>query len=231
LPWILINMTTLRSSGTADNDIKLKECIIRKERIQYVKNFILKHHYSKCTSSAMFWFGFYFKNRLIGVASFGHPTGKRQRKYYYPENPMKLLELRRLCLIDETPKNAESRFISLCIKYLRDNTDYEAILSLADPFVGHTGIIYKASNFEYLGKTAVPGNPIYIIDGKQEHPRNLYAKHGTSAKEIIKKIYGDRVKIEKRTPKLAYIYRIKRKKLRVNNRKKINGFGQLKLFM
>jgi hypothetical protein len=140
----------------------------------------------------------------------GQVIGRFQSKKYYPENPDKLLELRRLVLIDEAPKNSESRFISLCIKYLKSHTDYEAILSLADPAFGHSGTIYKASNFKYIGETEVPGNAVYEIDNEIVHPRTLYNRHGTSSREDIARIYGNRVKILDRVPKIAYIYYIKK---------------------
>lgn len=71
----------------------------------------------------------------------------------YGESKEDVLELRRLCLIDDTKRNAESYFIGKTLKWLRKNTTVKTIVSYADPNHGHEGIIYKATNFTLVGKT------------------------------------------------------------------------------
>ena len=86
----------------------------------------------------------------------------------FGENMLKnqkiVLELRRLCTVDDTPKNTESYFIGQTLKYLLKNTNVKTIIAYADPEYGHTGTIYKASNFELIGKTAK--GKIIIYNGK-----------------------------------------------------------------
>ena len=53
------------------------------------------------------------------------------------------MELRRLCCIDETPKNTESYFIGRTLRWLRKNTGYKVVVSYADTHHGHEGTIYK----------------------------------------------------------------------------------------
>lgn len=72
----------------------------------------------------------------------------------YAENESDLTELRRLVCIDDTPKNTESWFIGRALKWLKNNTDIKIVLSYADETHGHSGVIYKASNFNYCGITA-----------------------------------------------------------------------------
>lgn len=84
------------------------------------KVFVIANHYSQtCPEGQRFNFGLFDGSELIGVAIFGKPAGIHQAKFYYPTNPTKLLELRRLVCIDATPKNTESYFISQCIKYMK----------------------------------------------------------------------------------------------------------------
>ena len=40
----------------------------------------------------------------------------------YADNESDLIELRRLCCIDDTPKNTESYFIGKTLKWLKQNT-------------------------------------------------------------------------------------------------------------
>ena len=66
-----------------------------------------------------------------------------------------LFELSRLCVDPEIQKeeyNITSWFVSRCIKKFRKDTSVRAILSYADSN-HHTGIIYRACNFQYYGLT------------------------------------------------------------------------------
>jgi len=70
----------------------------------------------------------------------------------YTSNPSKILELKRLVCIDDTPKNTESYFIGWTLRWLQRNTDLEMIISYADKTFGHEGVVYKATNFECMGR-------------------------------------------------------------------------------
>ena len=66
-----------------------------------------------------------------------------------------LYELSRLCVHPDVQKeeyNITSWFVSRCIKKFRRDTEVKAILSYADSS-HHSGIIYRATNFKYYGKT------------------------------------------------------------------------------
>ena len=106
----------------------------------------------------------------------------RVREKYSPGSPEKCLELVRLCCIDDTPKNAESFFISKTLKWLKIHTDKKVVISYADPTYGHIGIVYKASNFEYIGETEARKE--YIIDGRSYHER-AFSKPFVSEKFAI----------------------------------------------
>lgn len=178
---------------------------------QTAKSFIIKNHYSKKCPNGFYYIGLFDDLDLIGVAVYGQVIGRRQAKYWYPDNPDKLIELRRLACVDNTLKNTESYFISQTIKWLEHNTDYECIISLADPVYSHTGTIYKASNFKFCGTTLKCGHPVFVIDGIECHPKTLYNQHGTSSVETIKHIYGNRLVLRNRLNKLVYMYKLKSK--------------------
>ena len=66
-----------------------------------------------------------------------------------------IYELSRLCIHPDLQKeeyNITSWFVSRCIKRFRKDTEVKAILSYADDN-HHSGIIYRATNFRYYGKT------------------------------------------------------------------------------
>jgi hypothetical protein len=148
---------------------------------------------------------------MVGVCVYTRPAGPTAGQSYYPEAPDKVLELRRLCLIDETPKNAESFFVSRSIKWLKGNTDWEFILSYADMEQGHSGVIYRASNFEYLGVTGA--GKTLEVDGKKFHIRTLSMLDRPYGVEINRR-YKEKdpnVKVLETLPKNIYTYRLKKK--------------------
>ncbi len=127
-----------------------------------VVSFIEKHHYSHNVNGiqSYYHFGLYREGKfglpeMIGAMMYAMPSMPHTSKKYNPINPDKCFELRRLVCIDDTPKN----------------TDIEVIVSFADEEEGHTGVIYKATNFNYLGITA-PGR-VLMVDGKKYHSRSL----------------------------------------------------------
>jgi hypothetical protein len=110
----------------------------------------------------------------------------------------------RLVLLDEVPKNSESKFISWCIRWLKKNTDLAALISFADPKYGHSGTIYKASNWTYCGLQKQDRDRIFINE-KEVHPKSAYNIYGTSSIEKLKQM-GLQIRTEPREPKHRYVY-------------------------
>jgi hypothetical protein len=134
------------------------------------------------------------------------PSMPNTAKRYNPINPKRCVELRRLVCIDNTPTNTESFFIGRTIRWLRQNTDYEVIVSFADKHYGHTGIVYRASNFEFLGETA-PGR-VLVVDGKEYHSRTLSQPIKPYSRRIRRR-WEDKdpeVFFKKRDSKNKYVY-------------------------
>jgi hypothetical protein len=78
-----------------------------------VRKFLKRWHYSDYVNIqakhtfCLFREGNFGIPEMVGVCVYTRPAGPTAGQSYYPEAPDKVLELRRLCLIDETPKNAE----------------------------------------------------------------------------------------------------------------------------
>ena len=182
-----------------------------------VRKFLKRWHYSDYVNIqakhtfCLFREGNFGIPEMVGVCVYTRPAGPTAGQSYYPEAPDKVLELRRLCLIDETPKNAESFFVSRSIKWLKQNTDWEFILSYADMEQGHSGVIYRASNFEYLGVTGA-GKTVEV-DGKKFHIRTLSMLDRPYGVEINRR-YKEKdpnVKVLETLPKNIYTYKLKKK--------------------
>ena len=185
---------------------------------KFVAKFTEKHHYSHNVNGvqSLYHFGLYREGNfglptMIGAMMYAYPSMPATAAKYNPINSDKCLELRRLVCIDDTPKNTESYFIGKTLRWLKQNTDMEVIVSFADQHYGHSGIIYKATNFEYYGETAK--GSILMVDGKEKHSRSLNQldrPYGTELNRRYKA--GDKNIFWKRTkPKHIYVYYLTKK--------------------
>ena len=136
------------------------------------KQYIIRNHYSHgCHNAPSPCYGLFDNDKLIGVLMFATPCSENVRASVFgKEHKDWVIELHRLHILDVTPKNTESWFISRCLKMLRqDKPNIKAIISFADSTQGHEGIIYKATHFFYCGKT---GKTTFYLDqdGRLRHP-------------------------------------------------------------
>lgn len=163
-----------------------KDFTVQEVSLQVVSGFIAKHHYSHNVNglTVEHCFALYRGKELIGAMLFGLPGMPDIEKKWGAGK--KMVELRRLVCVDDTPKNTESRFISLAIKWLRDNTQIERIISYADKTFGHTGVIYRASNFKLVGES--PAGRVISFKGKTYHDKAIRTTYKGSPKPYAVKL-------------------------------------------
>lgn len=152
-----------------------------------IKDFIEKWHYSKNINGLRVTYCFKLINNkeIIGACIFGGIAMANVWKKYVKEEK-DLIELRRLCCIDDTPKNTESFFISKCIKWLKKNTQIKLIISYADQTYNHTGVIYQASNFKKVGVTSA--GKVINYNGKLYHDKAIRTNYKGKLKPFAQKI-------------------------------------------
>ena len=177
-----------------------------------IVGFIEKHHYSHNVNGvqSIYHFGLFREGNfglptMIGAMMYAYPSMPSTAAKYNPINPDKCLELRRLVCIDDTPKNTESYFIGQTFRWLKEYTDMEVIVSFADTHYGHDGVIYKATNFEYLGETSK--GQVLMVDGKEMHSRSMNQKRRPYSREIKRRYdNGDEnIFFKDRSPKKKYV--------------------------
>lgn len=178
-----------------------------------VRDFIEKHHYSHNINglSSTYCFALMDGGNIVGAMIYGKLAMANQWKKY-GEKEEDVLELRRLVLIDDTPRNSESFFIGRSLRWLKKNTQVKTIVSYADPNYGHTGIVYRASNFTCVGMTA-PGRVI-MWNGKKYHDKAIRTyykgKLKPFAKQLKQALDSGEAHYEKQKPKYIYVYQLKR---------------------
>lgn len=153
-----------------------------------IDTFIETHHYSKNVNGLMSDYCFKLENEvgeLIGGMMYGRIAMANVWKKY-SEKEEDLIELRRLCCIDDTPKNTESYFIGHTLRWLRKNTKIKRVISYADTTYSHEGTIYKASNFKHMGMTSK--GKVIMYNGKRYHDKTIRTKYKGELKPFAKKI-------------------------------------------
>jgi hypothetical protein len=143
--------------------------------------FVEHWHYSKSINGIIsdFCFRLMDSDQMIGAAIYGRLAMANQWKRF-GESEADVIELRRLCCVDKTPKNTESFFIGSTLRWLKKHTQIKTVVSYADMEQSHTGTIYKASNFECHGQQA--GAKVIMWNGKRYHDKAVRTKHNGQLK-------------------------------------------------
>lgn len=182
------------------------------------KELVVKNHYSHKWTSCRYAIGLFDDEELIGVAVYGFPVGRQTVKSIAPIlGNDEVLELTRLWLVDEAPKNSESYFLGRTFDWLKKNTKTKVLISYSDPLYGHVGTIYQATNWLYQGNnTMLVKGYLHLINGEIMHPRKVVSVYGTIKTNEILKIDPDYKRIEtKKKHRYIYILRGKKKILQV----------------
>lgn len=173
--------------------------------------FIEINHYKKSARSLKprHVFGLYYEELLVGIAVYGEPCGFKVAETYGGTRH-EILELRRFCLLNECPKNSESFFMSKTLRMLKQFY-IKRVVSYSDPNKGHEGVIYKASNWNYVGREKYR-TPILKIGKRSVSAREVYQKKNgkyTPAAVQYQKLKADgKAKMVLPEPKHIFTYDI-----------------------
>jgi hypothetical protein len=178
--------TKYNKNVTAIGTIKEYKVLLccRKEIAHFVENW----HYSKNVNGLTTDYCFKLldaENNIIGAMIYGKIAMANVWKKY-AKNESELIELKRLCCIDNTPKNTESFFIGKTLRWLKKNTEIKTVISYADMTYSHEGTIYKASNFAYAGMTSK--GKVIMYEGKRYHDKTIRTKYNGNLKPFAIKI-------------------------------------------
>tara|TARA_R100000458_G_C8218759_1_gene203800 strand:- start:279 stop:941 length:663 start_codon:yes stop_codon:yes gene_type:complete len=182
------------------------------------RELIVANHYSHKWSSCRYALGLFLGDELHGVAIYGFPVGRQVVKSISPQlENQDVLELTRLWLKDEAPKNSESFFIGQTFKWLKENTNTKVLISYADPMADHLGVIYQATNWLYQGNnTMLVKGYLHRLNGEWMHPRSVVAKYGTVKASKLLEIDPEYERKElKKKHRYIYILTDKREKKKI----------------
>ena len=138
---------------------------------QQALDFLLPKHYSGRVPSISKAFGWFIKDELVAVVSYGKPasnflcTGLMGKEF-----ASNVYELNRLCRVDHL-EDQLSGFVSATLRRLK--SENWIVVSYSDTGMKHCGYIYQACNFIYTGATKRRTDP-FIEGGK--HARHIDCK-------------------------------------------------------
>lgn len=152
------------------------------------KQFVQREHYSRTYPAARFRVGLLEKRpfeaaRLVGVAVFSVPMTQAVITKHLDLPANRGVELGRLVLLEHVPGNGESWFLARAFKLLRASLDVDGVVSFCDPIArtdlqgrevkrSHTGVIYRAHNARYGGRT-MPRSVLLMPNGLCASERSL----------------------------------------------------------
>lgn len=136
--------------------------------------FIRTHHYSKVMPRhSRIIYGGKVSGKLVAVMTLGlgvQPV-RTIAKLFPSLGTKDYLELGKLCLLDEMPRNSESAFIAGCLTKLRqEQPQLKLLFTWADGMLGKPGYVYQAANFLYGG--FIWTDSYFTNEGEKIHPRS-----------------------------------------------------------
>lgn len=122
---------------------------------------IRAHYIGKWPGVTVLTLGLFRGVQPLGVVVFALPPRETAKRYGGVT-----WELARLWVSDLVPTNGETFVIGRAIRYIKQHRkDVAVLVSYADPSAGHSGTIYRASNWKADGRT----------DDERKTPRFDYA--------------------------------------------------------
>lgn len=127
----------------------------------------LYHYAAGGSNTATYMHGLFragelFDLQCLGLAWWIPPT-KSAAQATYPENWQGVLCLTRLVILPDVPKNAATFLLARSVKLI-DRSRWPCLVTYADTWRGHSGGIYRASNWEYKGMTKPES--VYTLNGR-----------------------------------------------------------------
>ena len=181
-----------------------KDVLVHPLPTRVARDMCRRHHYlGSYPGGAVLNFGISVTNMLLGFAVLGVGPPNAHR-FFEGADRRQVLCLARFWLDGRLGHNAESRTLSIIVRLLRRHqSTAKALVAYSDPSVGHTGVIYRAAGFLYLGQS--DATPLYRLpDGSLHHSRTLGHKYGSRSLRHFES-HGVHLELVAQEPKLIYV--------------------------
>lgn len=147
-----------RVGGVMGNETNLRKRDYRVEAVpelhyQEAKELVCEFHYMRgCSHTFVYLHGLYRNadNKLCGVAMWLPPTKVAAKTVSW--HWQRVLALSRLVVVPDVPTCGASFLLGRSIRLVYKEKQWHTLLTYADEREGHVGQIYRATNWEYLGR-------------------------------------------------------------------------------
>ena len=135
---------------------------------------VRRYHYSDTLPRInRYCLGCYCGGVLVGVVTLGYGTRPCHTiKRLFPSlDTEDYLEIGRMCMTDDMPRNSETQMLSRVVHWLRQYSRKTKVLfTWADGMLGKPGYVYQAASFLYAGYSMTD---TYCMGGVKLHPRSI----------------------------------------------------------
>lgn len=148
-------------------DYDIKE-ITKDEALRMIETY---HYSSTLPRINKHFVGFYLGDDLVGVVTLGYGTRPLHtiRKLFPSLTTKDYLEIGRMCMTNDMPRNSESQMIKALTKWIKKNCpEVKILFTWADGMLGKVGYVYQACSFTYCGFYETD---MYLLNGIKVHPR------------------------------------------------------------
>jgi hypothetical protein len=137
-----------------ESNEQLKDVEVKIIDSKIAKQYTIKYHYMKTFPIPKVCFGVIYKNKLMGVLTFGNSTStsEKVRKIIPQINDDEFIEMQRMHIADVLGHNVESFVLGKVYSLFKKNTKIKVILTHAGGCKNDCGIVYQSSSWLYFGK-------------------------------------------------------------------------------
>ncbi len=149
---------------------------------QAAKYAVMHWHYSKAMPAGKTAkMGVWENGEFVGAVLYSWGANNNIGKPYGLKQ-VEVCELVRVALTKH--ESPVSRVVSTTVRMLKvKSPGLRLIVSYADPLQKHTGAIYQAMNWVYVGRTT--GTNQLVVDGRQMHKRTASSVYGTFTSSVL----------------------------------------------
>ena len=138
-----------------DDRLKKSAWVVKNCPLKEAQDLVKQYHYARGGSNtAVYVHGLYraCDDVLMGIVWWLPPT-RVACESVNKENWKKVLSLTRMVMTPDAPKNACSFLLSKSVKAIKKEGRFVSLVTYADEAQGHKGGVYKAANWQYVGRT------------------------------------------------------------------------------
>lgn len=138
----------------SEERLRKADWCVRDVTPQDARDFIAQYHYARGSSLTRVYSHGLFRrdsDTLMGVALWLPPT-RVAAESVNRAAWQRVLSLTRLACHPDAPRNAATFLLSRSVALIRKDGRFASLVTYADTRQGHTGAIYRAANWTYVGR-------------------------------------------------------------------------------